>query len=134
MTRPILDPMTNKMHDLAFNSQEDFLWKVLEAACKNECPPDSADYLCDGVGFTDEDESKLCAQCYTNWAAKAGEPRTPLAKRILEAIGMAISAACPPDVKDYVCKAGEDDDTSEETCTDCLKRWAALPFWKERNK
>jgi hypothetical protein len=134
MIRAILDPMTNKPHDLVLNSQEDFLWKVLEAACGEGCPPENVEYLCDSVEATDEtDEAEICSQCYLNWAAKAGVPNTAFAKRLIEAIELACENKCPPDTKDFVCQAGEDEDTSEENCTRCLMRWAVLPFWKERD-
>lgn len=130
--RPILDPMTNKNYELTFNNQEDFLWKVLDAACGEECPPDAADYLCDDPGAPDVDEAEVCVQCYLNWAAKAGNPSTPFAKRLAEAIKLACNNECPPTTADFICRAGEDEDTSEETCKMCLQRWAAKPFWKER--
>lgn len=134
MLRSILDPISNKMHDLDFNTQEELLWKVLEAACGDDCPPDNIDYLCENKDVPAVDEEAVCKQCYLNWAAQAGSPRTPFAKRIIQAIDMACDNKCPPDTKDYVCQAGEDEDTSIENCTRCLMRWAAMPFWKERKR
>jgi hypothetical protein len=132
--RTIHDPMTERSKDLYLSDQEEILWQVLEAACSDNCPPENVEYLCDTQDNTGADEAAVCKQCYLNWAAKAGTPRTPFAKRLIQAIEMACDDRCPPDTKDYVCQAGEDEDTSAENCTRCLTRWAAMPFWKERNR
>ncbi len=134
MFRTMHDPITEKTFELNMSNQEDQLWKILEAACGDDCPPDNVDYLCEGQEVPAEDEAEVCKQCYLNWAAQAGKPTTPFAKRILQTIAMACDNKCPPDTKDYVCQAGEDEDTSAENCTKCLMRWAAMLFWKERRR
>jgi len=132
--RPMIDQITGKKYEVTFNNQEEYLWEVLDAACDDACPSDSTKYLCDGEGFTDKDESDICAKCYMNWAEGAGSPATPFAKRIIEAIKMADDIDKPQcsllGTEDSLCQAGEDDDTT--MCPDCLKRWAILPFGKER--
>ena len=135
MIRVLDDPMSNKTCELSFNEQETFLWKVLEAACGEDCPPEGVEYLCDSISdVSEEHEAIVCTQCYLNWAAKAGTPATLFAKRIVQAIELACTDKCPPDLKDYLCKVEEAEDTSIENCARCLMRWAAMPFWKERNR
>jgi hypothetical protein len=132
--RPIVDQITKNRYTVTFNNQEEQLWEVLEAACNNDCPPDNTKYLCNGEGFTDKEESNLCAQCYMNWAKEAGAPASAFAKRIIEAIKKADEidrTTCSIlGTADSLCTAGEDDDTT--MCAECIKRWATLPFRKER--
>ena len=133
MLLPYNDPMSEKSYRLNFNKQEELLWKILEAACGEECPPDNIEYLCDTkVVASEDEEAELCTQCYLNWAAKAGTPSTPFAKRLFEAIKLACDNECPPDIKDYLCQADAAEDTSSDNCTKCLMRWASKPFWMER--
>lgn len=131
IVRPILDPITNRRYDIMMNDQENKLWSILEAACGDKCPPDNVDYLCNGNAVPEE-EAEVCRQCFLNWAASCGEPGSEFAKRLVQAIDLACLDKCPPDVKDYLCQADETESTTEETCTECLMRWAAKPFWKER--
>lgn len=134
MLTSIIDPISNKICDVTFNEQEYFLWDVLSAACGENCPPDNVDYLCESREVPAISEEEICKRCYLNWAAQAGIPRTPFAKRLVQTIEMACDNKCPPDTRDYICQAGEDEDTSIENCTRCLMRWAAMPFWKERKR
>lgn len=55
------------------------------------------------------------------------------AERLYQALELALADECPPDRKDYLCQAGEDEDTSEANCRRCILRWATAPFGKYRN-
>ena len=55
------------------------------------------------------------------------------AERLYQALEMALKDECPPDRKDYLCQAGEAEDTTSETCELCIKRWATAQFGKYRD-
>lgn len=127
--RGLLDPITNKMYDYITTSQkEEHLYNVLEVVCKNQCPPDTDDYLCEKTDVDEGDELLQCAKCYQLWANKTPGAVSQRAKRLLEAIDMSAKDKCPPDLKDMLCKASEDESTDEETCARCIQRWATIPF------
>lgn len=45
--------------------------------------------------------------------------------KLLEALKMSLEDKCPPDRKDYLCFACEDDD---QRCDECWLRWATKDF------
>ena len=49
-------------------------------------------------------------------------------ERLYQAMLMALNDECPPDTKDYLCKASEDEGTESETCAKCIERWATQNF------
>ena len=53
-------------------------------------------------------------------------------ERLYQAMQMALNDECPPDTKDYLCKASEDEGTEAETCAKCFERWATRPFGEVR--
>ncbi len=125
----LLDPMTDKMHDYVITSRrEEHLYNVLDTVCKNQCPPDTDDYLCEKTEADEGNELLQCAKCYQLWANKVSGANSQRAKRLLEAIDMAARDKCPTDLKDMLCKASEDESTDEETCARCIQRWATIPF------
>jgi hypothetical protein len=127
--RPILDPITNKSYDYTTTTaREEHLLEVLDAATTNQCPTDNEDYLCDREDAIESKELVQCAECYKQWADKVGGADSPKAQRLLQAIDLASHDKCPHDRKDMVCQATEDEDTSEEVCAMCIKRWATIPF------
>lgn len=132
--RAMVDPITNKRYDYMTTSErEDHLYGVLVAANANQCPPDRADYLCEQDEAIEGSELIQCAVCYRRWAGKVGGADSQKAQRLEAAIELAINDKCPPDQKDMLCQATEDEDTSEETCAKCLERWATIPFAKFKN-
>ncbi len=133
--RPLLDPITHKTYEYTTaTAREDHLFEVLRAACSDNCPPDTADYLCNGAEVPEEQEAQQCAECYRRLAAKVAGPTTAKAKRLEQAIELAIHDQCPAELADKVCQATEDEDTSEEVCTMCLTRWATIPFAQFRKR
>lgn len=44
---------------------------------------------------------------------------------LFEALQMSLEDKCPPDTKDYVCLAGEDE---EQDCINCWLRWATKDY------
>jgi hypothetical protein len=129
----MLDPITGKTYDYpVVNMREEHLLTVLGAATTNQCPPDNADYLCEKENATNVDELIQCAECYKQWAGKVAGADSPKTKKLEQAIDMAAQDRCPPDVKDMVCKATEDESTEEEVCAMCVKRWATLPYGEYR--
>ena len=132
MVRTMFDPFTGKRYDYSTSPVEEHLLKVLEAACGDDCPPEGEEYLCDLVDAPEGTEAEVCAKCFKNWADKAGMPASPKAKRLMQAIDLAVHDKCPPDTKDYLCQASEDESTDAETCCRCLVRWATLQFGQDR--
>lgn len=127
--RSMHDPITGKMYNYtAMNAREEHLLKVLDAANANQCPTDNTDYLCEKEDTSKVDELIQCAECYKQWANKVAGVDSPKAQRLEQAIDMAAHEQCPPDMKDMVCKATEDESTDEEVCAMCIKRWATIPF------
>lgn len=123
------DPITGKMYDYAIESDaQKHLMSVLDLAVKDDCPPDTKDYLCSNP-TRQGTESNACARCIMRLAAKVTSS-TLGEKRLKQAIQMASNDACPPDKSDWVCKATEDENTDAETCAMCIKRWATIPFGK----
>ena len=123
------DPITNKPYDYIIASRkEEHLFNVLDFACKNQCPPDTEDYLCEKTDADEGNELLQCAKCYQLWANKVSGVTSQRAKRLLEAIDMTAKDKCPPDLKDMLCKATEDESTDEGTCALCIQRWATIPF------
>lgn len=47
--------------------------------------------------------------------------------RLFEALQLAVNDQCPPDNKDYLCRANE---AEEQDCDACLLRYATLQFGK----
>ena len=134
MIRSELDPIKDKMYDYSLDTaREEHLYNVLQSALGEDCPPENVDYLCEDSNAKGSEE-EICAQCFRNWAAKVAGPNTAKSKRLLEALELAIADKCPPDVKDYVCQATEDENTDQETCRQCIIRWATLPFGKFRTR
>lgn len=131
--RSMLDPITHKTYDyVTDNSREEHLLTVLDAACRNQCPPNVEDYVCEREDAIEDNELLQCAKCYRLWSAKVAGPGTNKANRLAQAINMAVTDQCPADTADMVCKATEDEDTSEEVCAMCIQRWATIPFAKFR--
>ena len=131
--RSMLDPITHKTYDYTTaTAKEDHLFEVLAAACTDRCPPDTADYRCNGEDVPEEAEAAQCAECYRRLAHKVAGPDTTQSKRLEEAIELAIHDQCPQHNADKVCIATEDENTDEETCTMCIQRWATIPFAKFR--
>ena len=127
--RSLLDPITHKMYEyITTTEREDYLFDVLRAACSDNCPSDTADYLCNVEEVPEDQEAEQCAECYRRLAAKVKGPNTPRAKRLEQAIELAIHDLCPQEAKDKVCQATEDENTDAETCAMCLERWATIPF------
>lgn len=131
-TRVMHDPMAGKPYEYTADLKEEHLLTVLEAACGDSCPPENIEYLCDQVEVSENNEIEVCAQCYRNWANKLGPVTSAKAKRLMEAIELALADKCPPETKDFLCQASEDEDTSIEQCARCIMRWATLPFGQER--
>ena len=129
--RPMHDPINNKRYDyMTTSDREEHLFTVLAAVNANQCPPDQADYLCEQDEAIEGSELIQCAVCYRRWASKVDGADSQRAQRLEKAIDMSANDKCPPDPKDMLCKATEDEDTSEETCTKCITRWATIPFAK----
>lgn len=129
ITHRLLDPITNKSYDYTTMSpKEEHLYGVLETVLLNQCPPDNADYLCEKPEAEEINELLQCAKCYQLWANKIVGADSAKSKRLLEAINLAIHDTCPSDKKDMLCRASEDESTDEETCFQCIKRWATIPF------
>ena len=125
----LLDPITHKMYDYTTTSmREEHLYNVLKFACENQCPPDADDYLCEKTDADEGNELLQCAKCYQLWANKTSGANSQKAKRLLEAIDMTAKDKCPPNLKDMLCKATEDESTDEGTCALCIQRWATIPF------
>lgn len=47
---------------------------------------------------------------------------------LFQAVQMACRDQCPPDIKDYLCKIDETEDTSDHQCAKCILRWATQNF------
>jgi hypothetical protein len=125
----LMDPITRKSYDYTLlTAWEEHLYSVLSTVLDNQCPPDSADYLCERSAADVGNELLQCAECYRQWANKNAGAKTSKAKRLLQAIELAAYDRCPADVKDMLCKATEDESTDEETCKLCIQRWATIPF------
>ena len=131
--RTMHDPIAGKSYIYTTTTaREEHLLGVLDAATANQCPPDNADYLCEKENATNVDELIQCAECYKQWASKVSGADSPKTKKLEQAIEMAANDQCPPDIKDMVCKATEDESTDEEVCAMCIKRWATLPYGEYR--
>ncbi len=131
--RSMLDPISNKPYDyITMTDREEHLLEVLDGACSEHCPPENTEYLCMTQKVPAADEEEQCCECYRRWAGKVGGANSPRAQRLEQAIELAIQGQCPPDLKDMVCKATEDESTDEEVCAMCIKRWATIPFARFR--
>jgi hypothetical protein len=131
--RSLLDPITHRTYDFRTTTEkEEHLWHVLTSACYNQCPPDTADYLCEREEAVEDNELLQCAKCYALWGAKVPGASTQTSQRLAQAIELAVLDKCPHDKKDWVCLATEDESTDEDVCAMCLQRWATIPFAKFR--
>lgn len=125
----LFDPLTRKAYNYITDStKEEHLLSVLDAALYNRCPTDTSDYLCEKSDIDEGNELLQCAKCFQLWAKKVTGADSAKAKKLLEAIDLATHDECPPESKDMICKASEDESTDEETCAKCIQRWATIQF------
>lgn len=57
------------------------------------------------------------------------ETRDAKEEQLFQALELALKDECPPDRKDYLCMAGEDE---SQDCEACILRWATKDFGNYR--